>query len=153
MSDIDIDRYRYTVDSKKLEYGCRTICAVFPSFCGWRLEDSIVPTFWLRLYILHESLDSFAAALKATHKQFIIKLIVQGLLMLLEAYGALWRAPHIAVRATEHHVVGRRTSDFVRAPSGLLLGLLLRNLKYMALQGNRAVYTIDPHWDYLFRVP
>ena len=35
-----------TIDSKKLELGCRMIYADFPPL-GWRLEDSHVPTFRL----------------------------------------------------------------------------------------------------------
>ena len=33
----------------KLEHGCRMIYAGVPSFCGLRLEDGHVPTFWLPL--------------------------------------------------------------------------------------------------------
>ena len=38
-----------TEDSKKLEHGCRVICAGVPSSFGLGLEDSHVPTFWLLL--------------------------------------------------------------------------------------------------------
>ena len=34
------------LDFKKLEYGCRMICAGVPSFFGLGLEDGHVPTFW-----------------------------------------------------------------------------------------------------------
>ena len=39
-----------TVDSQKLEHGCRMIYAGVPSFFGLGLEDGHVPTFWLLLY-------------------------------------------------------------------------------------------------------
>ena len=39
-----------TVDSKKLEHGCRMIFAGLPPFCRLGLEDGHVPTFWFLLY-------------------------------------------------------------------------------------------------------
>ena len=45
--------FRLTVDSKKLEHGCRMIHAGVPSFCGLRLEDDHVPTLWLLLQNKH----------------------------------------------------------------------------------------------------
>ena len=57
----DIDyRYRYTVDSKKLEHGCRMVYAGFPSLVS-ELQDGHVPTFWLPL---HESQAVLASGLK-----------------------------------------------------------------------------------------
>ena len=41
-----------TVDSKKLEHGCRMIYAGVTSFFGLGLEDGCVPTFWLFLYVI-----------------------------------------------------------------------------------------------------
>ena len=38
-----------TVDSKKLEHGCRLIYAGFPSIFGLGLGNCHVPTFWLLL--------------------------------------------------------------------------------------------------------
>ena len=58
-----------TVDSNKLEHGCRIVHTGVPSFFGFGLEDGHVPTFWLLLYCrplwhvalqsvcLHRSLD------------------------------------------------------------------------------------------------
>ena len=37
------------LDSKKLEYGFRVIYAGVPSFTGFEVEDSRIPTFWLLL--------------------------------------------------------------------------------------------------------
>ena len=39
-----------TLDSKKLEHGCGTISAGFPSFLGVGLEEGHVPTLWLLRY-------------------------------------------------------------------------------------------------------
>ena len=39
--------YLFTVNSNKLERGCRVMYAGFASFFGWGSEDSRVPTFWL----------------------------------------------------------------------------------------------------------
>ena len=45
-----LDKQFNTVDSKKLEHGCRLIFSgVLPSL-AWELEDGHVPTFWLLLY-------------------------------------------------------------------------------------------------------
>ena len=38
-----------TVDSNKLEHGCRLIYAGIPSLFGLGLQDGHVPTFWLLL--------------------------------------------------------------------------------------------------------
>ena len=54
--DMDTDtnkcecRYRYVVDSNKLEHGCRIILAGFPSLFALGLKDGRVPTFRLLLY-------------------------------------------------------------------------------------------------------
>ena len=49
--DVDIDSYigSFRQTPKKLEHGCRMVCAAFPSFCGLGLEDHHVPTFWVLL--------------------------------------------------------------------------------------------------------
>ena len=39
-----------TVDSRKLQYGCRVIYAGFPSFFCFRIKAGSVPTFWLLVY-------------------------------------------------------------------------------------------------------
>ena len=39
--------HKHTVDSTKLECGCRMVCAGVPSFFGFGLEDGHVPMFWL----------------------------------------------------------------------------------------------------------
>ena len=52
---MDTSKLEPTVDSKKLEHGCRMMHAVFSSFRGLWLEDSHVPTSWLLLHVPQKS--------------------------------------------------------------------------------------------------